>query len=268
MSGDAGRMSRMRDLVAARGEAAVFAAAALPAGPGPDSSAAPGAAAGGRSGAWRAQGSGDAALDAARQVGAIRYAGTDRGAFAAAPAFGQVDADALHALAGLAERFGDGRVRLSPWRTLLVGGVAARDLAGLGAACEALGLIVAAGDPRLAVATCPGRPRCASGEAATLEDAPVLAALLGGRRPGGVVHLSGCAKGCAHPGPAALVLVGEPGGYGVLRHGRASDRPERRLASIEAALAWAEAGGAGRPDVQDAGAGASAGAAVTAWSAQ
>jgi len=264
---DAGGVSRMRDLVAARGEAAVFAAAALPAGSGPDSVAPPDAAAGpGRSGARHAQG----LEHAGQQVGAIRYAGTDRGAFAAAPAFGQMDAAALHALAGLAERFGDARVRLSPWRTLLVGGVAARDLAALGGACDALGLIVAAGDPRLAVATCPGRPRCASGEAATLQDAPVLAALLDGRRPGPVVHLSGCAKGCAHPGAAALVLVGEAGGYGVVRHGRACDPPERRLASVEAALAWAEGawaegdGTASRPDVRDAG----AGAAVAAWSAQ
>ena len=264
---DAGRVSRMRDLVAARGEAAVFAAATLPAASGPGSVVPPEAAAGpGRSAARHAQGSGDAG----QRVGAIRYAGTDRGAFAAAPAFGQVDADALHALAGLAERFGDARVRLSPWRTLLVGGVAARDLAALGGACEALGLIVAAGDPRLAVATCPGRPRCASGEAATLEDAPVLAALLDGRRPGRVVHLSGCAKGCARPGAAGLVLVGEPGGYGVVRHGRACDPPERRLASVEAAWAWAEGawaegdGTASRPDVQD----ARAGAAAAAWSAQ
>ncbi len=241
---DAGRVSRMRDLVAARGEAAVFAAAALPARPGLDAAMPPGAAAGGRSALRHTRASDDATSDPGQQVGAIRYAGTDRGAFAAAPAFGQVDADALHALAGLAVRFGDARVRLSPWRTLLVGGVAARDLAALGGACEALGLIVAAGDPRLAVATCPGRPRCASGEAATLRDAPVLAALLADRRPGPVVHLSGCAKGCAHPGAAALVLVGEPGGYGVVRHGRACDPPERRLASVEAAWAWAEGDGA------------------------
>jgi precorrin-3B synthase len=248
--GDAAHMSRMRDLVAARGEAAVFAAAGLPA-------SSDAVAARGREAApdarWiatqAAREPGDAAPDPGRLVGAIRHAGTGRGAFAAAPAFGQTDAAALHALAGLAERFGDGRVRLSPWRTLLVGGVAARDLGLLGEACGALGLIVAAGDPRLAVVTCPGRPRCASGEAATPEDAPALAALLAGRRPGGVVHLSGCAKGCAHPGRTALVLVGEPGGYGVARNGRASDTAERHLATVEAAWTWAagaaEAGAAG-----------------------
>ncbi|MGI4976333.1 MAG: precorrin-3B synthase [Janthinobacterium lividum] len=215
---------RMRDLVLALGEAAVFAAAGLPA-PRP---APPGPAAG--------QGA-----DAPPAVGPLRYPGTTRGALAVAPAFGQTDAAALHALAALSERFGDGRVRLSPSRTLLVAGVAAHDLPRLAAACAALGLITAPDDPRLSVTTCPGRPACRSGEADTRRDAPALAALLAARadRPFATIHLSGCAKGCAHPAPAPLTLVGEPGGYGASRNARASAPPHARHASLDAAWAWA-----------------------------
>ncbi|MGI3778047.1 MAG: hypothetical protein ACRYGC_12215, partial [Janthinobacterium lividum] len=108
---------RMRDLVHARGEAAVFAAAGLPA-PLPAPPAGQG-------------------TDPPPDVGPLRYPGTARGGLAVAPAFGQTDAAALHALAALSERLGDGRVRLSPSRTLLIAGVAAHDLPRLAAACVA-----------------------------------------------------------------------------------------------------------------------------------
>ncbi|MDE0383183.1 MAG: precorrin-3B synthase, partial [Defluviicoccus sp.] len=43
--------------------------------------------------------------------------------------------------------------------------------------------------------------------------------------PAGLVHLSGCAKGCAHPGPAPVALVAAEAGYGIVRGGRAGDAP-------------------------------------------
>ncbi len=39
------------------------------------------------------------------------------------------------------------------------------------------------------------------------------------------LHVSGCAKGCAHPGAAGLTLVGLPGGLGLVRGGTARDAP-------------------------------------------
>ncbi len=223
---------RMRDLVLALSEPAIYAAAGLPA-PAPHQPA--------------GQGPHASSPDTAPDVGLIHYPGTQRGALAAAPAFGQTDAAALHALAALAERFGDGRVRLSPWRTLLIAGVPSKNLPALADACSALGLITAAHDPRLSITTCPGRPACRSGEADTRHDAPALAALLATRRPSRdtPIHLSGCAKGCAHPGPALLTLVGEPGGYGASRDARASSPPQARLASLAAAWRWAQAGAPG-----------------------
>jgi len=34
---------------------------------------------------------------------------------------------------------------------------------------------------------------------------------------GQVLHVSACAKGCAHPAPADLVLAARPGGFGLAR---------------------------------------------------
>jgi len=44
-----------------------------------------------------------------------------------------------------------------------------------------------------------------------------------------IVHLSGCSKGCAHPGPAALTLVGPDR---LILNGRASDTPHATVSSV------------------------------------
>jgi precorrin-3B synthase len=39
------------------------------------------------------------------------------------------------------------------------------------------------------------------------------------------VHVSGCAKGCAHPGPATLTVVGTADGCALVAGGSARDAP-------------------------------------------
>jgi precorrin-3B synthase len=39
------------------------------------------------------------------------------------------------------------------------------------------------------------------------------------------LHVSGCAKGCAHAQAAAVTLVGREGRYDLVLDGRAGDRP-------------------------------------------
>jgi precorrin-3B synthase len=41
----------------------------------------------------------------------------------------------------------------------------------------------------------------------------------------GTLHVSGCAKGCAHPAAADVTLVGGSGRYSIVRNGRAGDVP-------------------------------------------
>ena len=102
----------------------------------------------------------------------------------------------------------------------------ARDLSG---AASPLGFVVQADDPRRRIAACPGAPACASGliSARTLASTlvPVLAPVLEPEQNGVMVHISGCAKGCANPVPAALTLVGTPQGCGVVHGGTAREVP-------------------------------------------
>lgn len=164
-------------------------------------------------------------------VGFLPYPGTDAGAFGCAPAFGQLDSDALRRLAAAAARFGTA-IRVTPWRALMLGRVQAGAPVAEALAAALPGFITDPADPRLLVTACPGAPACASGTVPARADAARL-------RPSGPVHVSGCAKGCAHPGPAPLVLVGNAGRYDLVRNGRAADPPVATGLTFEEASAIA-----------------------------
>jgi precorrin-3B synthase len=78
---------------------------------------------------------------------------------------------------------------------------------------------------------CPGKPACASGWIAARELAAELARQLPWSRE--TVHISGCAKGCAHPAAAALTIVGTERGCGVIEHGNARTVPHRFVDSAD-----------------------------------
>jgi precorrin-3B synthase len=151
------------------------------------------------------------------------YGAGERGAVLLAPAFGQMQATQLAALTDIAERHGDGSLRPTPWKSLAIAGVLGAEAATLRTQAEAIGLITDAEDPRLGIVTCIGAPGCIRATVHTHEAAGVLAASRAGRDP--LLHLSGCAKGCAHPGPAAITLVGEAGRFALIRDGRPGDAP-------------------------------------------
>ena len=115
-------------------------------------------------------------------------------------------------------RLAEGRDWLypTPWRAVLVPGDAM-------ALAESLQLAVTPDDPRMAIVACTGWPGCASASVPTRSDAARLAAEL--PRLPGLIHLSGCAKGCAHPGPAAITLTGNAGHYDFIPGGRADGPP-------------------------------------------
>jgi precorrin-3B synthase len=129
--------------------------------------------------------------------------------------FGAMDAARLRAIADRADS-GDGVLRLTPWRVIMLAG--ARADADVDAGADA-------GAPAGArVRACVGRLGCAAARTDTRADAALLAARLGADCD---VHVSGCAKGCAHPMAAALTLVGRDGRYDVVVDGRAGDAPVR-----------------------------------------
>ncbi|SFR18055.1 precorrin-3B synthase [Poseidonocella sedimentorum] len=109
-------------------------------------------------------------------------------------------------------------LRITPWRMLFLPGLAERpDLPE--------SLIAAPGDPRLRVSACTGAPGCGQAEVETRALASHLAA---GLAPGTTLHVSGCAKGCARPGPADLTLVGRAGRFDLVRGGAPWDEPDRQ----------------------------------------
>jgi precorrin-3B synthase len=130
--------------------------------------------------------------------------------------FGQVPADMLAALSGF------GALRVTPWRMLLI--------EGLSAAPDLPGLITRADDPMLRVIACTGAPGCLQAAQPTRALARSLARQL---PDGAVLHVSGCAKGCAHAGPAVLTLTAQAGGFDLIHNGRARDIPRRRGLTAE-----------------------------------
>ncbi|MBD1203152.1 MAG: precorrin-3B synthase [Rhodobacteraceae bacterium] len=125
--------------------------------------------------------------------------------------FGQMTADTLTQLATL------GDLRITPWRMVLIEG--ATTLPTLP------GLILSPDDPLRRVEACTGAPGCLQALAKIRPLARRLAPQVPeGRR----LHISGCAKGCAHPGPADLTLVATADGFDVIRHGTAQDAPSAR----------------------------------------
>ncbi len=124
-------------------------------------------------------------------------------------AFGQLTVETLAALAK------HGGLRLTPWRMLLVEG--ARRLPDID------GLITVPDDPLLRVVACTGAPRCDQAQIETRSFARNLAPHI---QNGQLVHVSGCAKGCAHPAPAALTVTGTKAGLNLIHNGRAGDTPQ------------------------------------------
>ena len=151
----------------------------------------------------------------------------------AAP-FGRLDSGMLRRAATLAIAAGEGALRLTPWRTILVPLVSSAAMAG-----PALdGFITDPRDPRLAVAACVGMAGCDRGTTPTHADADALAAFaanLGGAKM--PLHVSGCEKGCAKPSPSKVTLVGRDGRYDLVRDGRPGDPPLLRDLDLTAARA-------------------------------
>jgi precorrin-3B synthase len=131
-------------------------------------------------------------------------------------AFGQMQSETLAVLAGLKPG-----LRLTPWRMLLV--EALREMP------QHDGLVTRADDPLLRVVACTGAPACPEAHAETRDLAMSLAPHLA---PDTCLHISGCAKGCAHRNASDVTLVGTPQGFDLVRNGSPRDVPVRRGLTI------------------------------------
>lgn len=142
----------------------------------------------------------------------------------AALEFGQMPAATLAQLAD------HGPIRLTPWRMLLVEGAASLP--------PLPGLILDATDPRLQVVACTGAPGCLQALSSTRDLARDLAAHVPAETK---LHVSGCAKGCACPGPAPLTLTATGNDeFSLIRNGTAADQPLKTRLSADALRAAPE----------------------------
>jgi precorrin-3B synthase len=144
------------------------------------------------------------------------------GALGVGAPFGRLDAAKLRLLAEAAET-ARGELRLTPWRAILIVGAAIGP--GLAPLLRGAGFVLDDDDPVRAVAACPGAPACGNGSTPTQSDGARFAPIarrLATRAIG--LHVSGCAKGCAHAAAAPVTLVGRAGRYDLVLDGRAGDK--------------------------------------------
>jgi precorrin-3B synthase len=139
-------------------------------------------------------------------------AGVYTGAALVGFAFGQIQSATLKFLAERASG-----LRMTPWRMML--------LEGLREMPAHSGIVTRAGDPLSRIAACTGAPACQSAYGETRALAAALAPYLPAEMH---LHVSGCAKGCAHPPPASVTLVATAEGLDLIRNGSTRDVPARR----------------------------------------
>ncbi|MDF0519570.1 precorrin-3B synthase [Bradyrhizobium yuanmingense] len=127
-------------------------------------------------------------------------------------AFGQMLHATLHQFSACGHA-----LRMTPWRMVLSEGK--REMP------NGTGLITEPFDPALRVIACSGAPRCREAHA----DTRALAAALAPRIAADArLHVSGCGKGCAHSGAAAVTLIATRAGFDLVRDGSTRDAPALR----------------------------------------
>ncbi|MBY5349141.1 precorrin-3B synthase [Rhizobium leguminosarum] len=146
------------------------------------------------------------------------------------PEFGQMRASDLVALLDLAKARGATGIRLAPGRGFFLIGLSADTVPAIQIVAAGHGFSTQPGENSEHIAACAGAGACGSAfyETRTLARRIIAAApaLFDGSL---TLHLSGCAKGCAHARPA-LTLTGSAEGYGLVLNGLAADQPDERIA--------------------------------------
>jgi precorrin-3B synthase len=156
-------------------------------------------------------------------------------------AFGHADATTLERLAHAANNSGAAGIRAAADRALLVVGLSAQTALTVAAEAETLGFIVRADDPRRYVVACAGAPVCAAAHIAARTLAPAVTEAARAHLNNDFrIHISGCAKGCAHAGGASLTIVGRQDGCAVVANGSVRDAPVAFANANELPLVTAE----------------------------
>lgn len=159
------------------------------------------------------------------------------------PSFGQAHTRDLGRFLAVAETAGVSEIRTAPDHAMLLLGLEPDAMKHIQRAAGDCGFRSHADDPANYAIPCSGAGACASAHYATRQVASDLVDIAPELLDGSLqVHLSGCGKGCAHPGQTMLAIVGAPTGYGIVVDGAASSEPLTHIGKEELKSTLAEIG--------------------------
>ncbi len=141
-------------------------------------------------------------------LGIFSQAQVGRFAIGIALPLGRLATDQLGHLAALADRYGSGALRLTPWRSLMLTDIAEADLLTVQQQVELLGLSTSKTSVWGGLIACSGTTGCAASLTDTQTDAQTIAADLAQLDLPLTIHCSGCPKSCAHHSSSDITLVG------------------------------------------------------------
>ncbi|MEU5999439.1 precorrin-3B synthase [Streptomyces sp. NPDC047197] len=135
---------------------------------------------------------------------------------------GSISSPQWQTLTDTARHHGVGELRLTPWRGVVLPGVARREAARLLADLGAADLITGPDSPWTGVGACIGRPGCAK----ALDDVRATATAASGPVGALPVYWSGCERRCGHPHGEWIDVVATPDGHQISHvHGEKRDTP-------------------------------------------
>jgi precorrin-3B synthase len=146
------------------------------------------------------------AATTARPVGLVAAQEPGRGSVVLLAPLGRLTAAQL---SWVADRVAGREARITPWRSVVLPGLA--DAAAVLREAAGLGFGTDDASPWLRVTACAGRPGCASALADVQADAVGFAA----RWPRRIVHVSGCARHCGRPAATEVDVTATSEGYQV-----------------------------------------------------
>jgi precorrin-3B synthase len=156
-------------------------------------------------------------------IGSLRIGETD--ILGIGVPFGRLNSAMLQAAARVSAEFGTGEMRLTPWRAMLIPGIAHAQHSELRDHFSGLNFITRSDDPLLKFAACSGQSACEQATTETQEDSLALLDLVATSPLRIFIHVSGCSKGCAHSAATPFTLVGNAGRYDLIKNGTARDTP-------------------------------------------
>ena len=138
-------------------------------------------------------------------------------------AFGEIPA---RQLGQLLDKTHAPAIRLTPWRLFILENTTM---------IADSGFIDQVSHPLFQIQACVGAPFCTAATVKTRDLAQDMAPFLDEQKQAGMatIHISGCAKGCAHPGKARLTLVGKEGRFDLIRQGSPHSFPDEQGLSAQ-----------------------------------